>query len=246
MRARARRLTRDSPRTLSLSGQLTHFRSPGLLGVAKPRLVARSAVALEWRTLPDNDSETSMSFAFAFKRLALAAACAGVTVAASAGVSVRFSSTDPTATPFPSDRFTVRDWSNNTFRRVNLPLPSDCVSTTAKAAECADIAVINELDGFSTQPRVTIPFSGPINPASVTSDTVYFINLGDTLSLRGFGQRVGINQVVWDPATNTLVLQPDDLLQQHSRYLLVVTNGVRDASGQRIEDGRFIEDNARG
>jgi len=187
-----------------------------------------------------------MSFAFAFRRLALAAVCAGFAVTASAGVSVRFSSTDPTATPFPSDRFTTRDWSNNTFRRVNLPLPADCSSTAAKAAECADIAVINELDGFSTQPRVTVPFSGAIDPTSVTSDTVYFVNLGDTLSLRGFGQRVGINQVLWDPATNTLAVQPDDLLQQHSRYLLVVTNGVRDANGERIDDGRFSENNARG
>ena len=50
-----------------------------------------------------------MSFAFAFRRLALAAVCAGFAVTASAGVSVRFSSTDPTATPFPNNRFTTRD-----------------------------------------------------------------------------------------------------------------------------------------
>ena len=62
-----------------------------------------------------------MSLAFAFRRFALAAAFASVAVGASAGVSVRFSSSDPTATPFPSDRFTVRDWGNNTFRRVSLP-----------------------------------------------------------------------------------------------------------------------------
>ncbi|HEU5297274.1 MAG TPA: Ig-like domain-containing protein [Burkholderiaceae bacterium] len=186
-----------------------------------------------------------MSFAFALRRLAFAAAFASVAVGASADVSVRFSSTDPSATPFPSDRFTMRDFGNNTFRRVNLPRPADCASTPAKAAVCADLVVINELDGFSTQPRITIPFTGAIDPASVTSDSIYLVNLGDTLSLRGFGQRAGINQVVWDPATNTLALQPDDLLQQHSRYLLVVTNGVRDASGQRIKDGRFIEDNAR-
>ena len=28
---------------------------------------------------------------------------------------------DSSASPFPSDRYTVRDWSQNTFRRVNLP-----------------------------------------------------------------------------------------------------------------------------
>jgi hypothetical protein len=183
-----------------------------------------------------------MLFAIAFRRLVGAFALAGLAVSASAGVSVQFSGSDPAATPFPSDRFTVRDWANNTFRRVSLPKPADC---TAKAAECADIDVINELDGFSTQPRITIPFSGAIDPASVSSDTVYLVNLGDTLSFRGFGQRVGINQTVWDPTTKTLVVQPDELLQQHSRYLLVVTNGVRDASGERIESGHFAEDNAR-
>ena len=49
---------------------------------------------------------------------------------------------------------------------------------------------------------------------------------------------MGLNQLSWDPASNTLVAQPDELLQQHSRYLLVITNGVRDASGKRIEDDR--------
>ncbi|HYJ96598.1 MAG TPA: Ig-like domain-containing protein, partial [Burkholderiaceae bacterium] len=170
-------------------------------------------------------------------RLAIAAALAGLAFSASAGVSVRTSGTDPAATPFPSDRFTVRDWHNNSFRRVSLPKPN-CAASTAAALECADIDVINELDGFSTQPRITIPFTGAIDPGSVGSDTVYLVNLGDTLTLRGFGDRVGINQVVWDATTNTLALQADELLQQHSRYLLVVTNGVRDAAGQRIEGGR--------
>lgn len=186
-----------------------------------------------------------MSQAPAFRRLAVAIVLAGIACAALADVSVRTSSSDPTATPFPSDRFTVRAWHNNTFRRVNLPKP-DCALDAAKAMACADIDVINELDGFSTQPRITIPFTGAIDPASVSSDTVYLVNLGDTLSLRGFGDRVGINQVVWDAATNTLALQPDELLQQHSRYLLVVTNGVRDANGKRIEDGRSGSDHARG
>jgi hypothetical protein len=184
-----------------------------------------------------------MLHARAFGRLAFASALACLAIGASAGVSVRTSSTDPAATPFPSDRFTVRAWHNNTFRRVNLPKP-DCAASSAKALECADIDVINELDGFSTQPRITIPFTGAIDPSSVNSSTIYLVNLGDTLSFRGFGDRVGINQVVWDPSTHTLALQPDELLQQHSRYLLVVTNGVRDANGNRLEDGR--DDHGRG
>ena len=168
-----------------------------------------------------------------------AAAFALATLAASAhGVSVRYDLSDPAGSPFPSDRYTVRDWSNNTFRRVNLPKP-DCA---VRPTDCADIDVINTLDGFSTQPRLTVPFTGDIDPASVSSSTIYLVNLGDTLSLRGFGRKVGINQVVWDPASKTLAFESDELLEEHSRYLLVVTDGVRDANGKKISAGRYDDD----
>ncbi len=153
------------------------------------------------------------------------------------GVAVRFDPTDPAANPFPSDRLTVRDWRNTTYRRVSLPKP-DC---SVRPTDCADIDVINTLDGFSTQPRITVPFTGDIDVASVNSHTVFLLNLGDTQTLRGFGQRVGINQVLWDVASKTLVFEPDALLAEHSRYVLVVTNGVRDASGKRIKDSDFDE-----
>jgi hypothetical protein len=144
------------------------------------------------------------------------------------GVSVRYEGND---SPFPSNRLTALDFSNATFRRVNLPRP-DCA---VRITDCADIDVINTLDGFSTQPRITIPFTGDIDVSSVTSDTVYLYNLGDTLTLRGFGQKVGINQVLWDPASKTLVFEPDELLAERSRYVVVVTNGVRDATGKKLK-----------
>lgn len=131
---------------------------------------------------------------------------------------------------FPSNRFTVPDFGNATLRRVNLPKP-DCA---ARPSDCADIAVINTLDGFSTQPRITVPFTGAIDPASVSSQSIYLVNLGDVMTLRGFGERVGINQVVWDPASRTLAFESDELLQERSRYLLVVTTDVRDAGGKRL------------
>jgi hypothetical protein len=154
------------------------------------------------------------------------------------GVRVRQSRDDPSATPFPSDRFTVPDFTQNTFRRVKLPKP-DCA---VRVSDCQDIDVLNTLDGFSTQPRITVPFTGPIDPATVNSDSVFLIGLGDTLTLAGFGHKVGINQVVWDGATNTLAFESDELLQQHSRYVLVVTNGVRDASGKPVKAGRDDDD----
>lgn len=151
------------------------------------------------------------------------------------GVHVRFDLSDPSGAPFPSDRYTQWDWTQKTLKRVKLPKP-DCA---AFPSDCADIDVINTLDGFNTQPRITVPFSGDIDPASVTSDTVWLVNLGDTLTGQGFGQKVGINQVVWDPASKTLAVESDELLEEHSRYVLVVTNGVRDAKGRPIESGAY-------
>ena len=80
-------------------------------------------------------------------------------------------------TPFPSDRFTVPDDSHLTGRRVQLPRP-DC---DLRPSDCNDIDTINTLDGFNLQPRLSIPFSGPIDPATVTSDTVFLLSLGDTV-----------------------------------------------------------------
>jgi hypothetical protein len=149
------------------------------------------------------------------------------------GVTVRY---DAAVSPFPSNRYTVPDFGNATLRRVNLPKP-DCAT---HPSDCADIDVINTLDGFSTQPRITVPFTGDIDPASVNSDSIYLVNLGDVLTLRGFGQKVGINQVVWDPASKTLAFESDELLQERSRYLLVITNAVRDASGKKLKNADFM------
>lgn len=176
-----------------------------------------------------------MTLPFA-RRLAVVLSVTLLPVAALAdGVTVR---DDDSASPFPSNRHTVVDFGNATFRRVNLPKP-DCA---VRVSDCQDIDVINTLDGFSTQPRITVPFTGAIDPSTVTSDTVFLYNLGDTQNLRGFGQKVGINQILWDPASMTLVFEPDELLAERSRYVLVVTNGVRDATGKRIKAGEAMDD----
>jgi Bacterial virulence factor lipase N-terminal len=174
--------------------------------------------------------------------LALLSPLAAQADASAVGVRVKFDLSDPAASPFPSDRHTVREWSNQTFRRVNLPTP-DCAT---RVSDCQDIAVINTLDGFSTQPRITVPFTGAIDPASVTSDTVFLLNLGDVQTGQGFGTRVGINQRLWDPATNTLVFESDELLQEHSRYVLIVTDGVRDAAGKPIQRAEMDDDSSQG
>ena len=150
-----------------------------------------------------------------------------------AGVEALFDLTSPATSPFPSDRFTVADHDQKTGVRVSLPKP-DCA---ARPSDCADIDVINTLDGFNLQPRLSIPFSGPIDVSTVSSSTVFLVRIGHGHR----GDPVGINQIVWDPATNTLHAESDELLDQHTRYLLVVTDGVRGADGHRVE-GDALED----
>jgi hypothetical protein len=144
-------------------------------------------------------------------------------------VEPRFDPADPAGSPFPSDLFTVPDGSQLTGLRVSLP-KLDC---SVRRSDCEDVDVLNTLDGFNLQPRLTVPFTGPIDPASVTSQTVFLLEQGPDARL------VGINQIVWDPEASTLHVESDELLAQHARYLLVVTDGVRDASGDRIGSAPF-------
>ena len=124
--------------------------------------------------------------------------------------------------PFPTNRYTTVDLTQATFLRVNLPKP-DC---TTHPSDCQDIAVLNQLDGFNIQPRISVPFSGPIDLSTVSSSTIFLIGPGL--------HKVGINQIEWEPAANTLHFESDEQLRPHSTYLLVVTRGVHDADGHPI------------
>ncbi|HEU5176896.1 MAG TPA: Ig-like domain-containing protein [Burkholderiales bacterium] len=152
-----------------------------------------------------------------------------------AATEVLFDPDDRSKTIFPSNLFTVADFSQNTFRRVNLAKP-DC---TLNLVRCFDVDVLNALDGFNVQPRVSIPFSGPIDPATVNSDSIFLVSLGSTAGRGSLREKVGINQVVWDPASNSLHFEPDELLEQHTRYAVIVTDRVRDAQGERLTSKLF-------
>lgn len=146
-----------------------------------------------------------------------------------AGVEPSFDFADPAGAPFPSDLFTTLDATQLTGLRVNLPKP-DC---SVRPSDCQDIDVLNTLDGFNLQPRLSIPFTGDIDIASVTSETVFLLELGPDPRL------IGINQAVWDPDATTLHVESDEFLEQHTRYLLVVTDGVRDSGGDPIGTAPF-------
>ena len=158
---------------------------------------------------------------------------AGARSTPNAAVHVLFNLDHPDRGPFPSDAFTVVDSTHNTGRRVNLPYP-DC---SVRVSDCEDLDVINTLDGFGLQTRLSIPFDGLIDVTTVTTGTVFLLNLGSTLHQRDdfAGVVVGINQVVWDTFTHTLHVESNEFLAQHTRYALIVTNGIRDAAGWPIE-----------
>src|SRR5215218_3523232 len=164
--------------------------------------------------------------------LSLAAILLAPVVAEASGVHPQFNLQSVTQSPFPSDRFTVPDPGQRTNLRVNLPSPN-CATNPS---DCLDVALLNQLDGFNTQPRISIPFDGAIDPGTVTSQTVFILRIGNLADPADFHpQTIGINQVVWDPATLTLFVQSDEHLTQDTGYLLVVTRGVRDAAGDPVE-----------
>ena len=136
----------------------------------------------------------------------------------------------PEGGPFPSDIFTVADATQNTGRRVNYPLP-DCA---VRPTDCDDLAMVNTLDGWGLQPRISIPFTGEIDPTTLNRNTVFLIDLLH-------GARIGINQLIWDPATHTLHVESDEVLDQHHRYAVIVTNGVHDTSGHVVKAMRDFE-----
>lgn len=143
-------------------------------------------------------------------------------------VSVLFNPTNPDAGPFPSDALTISDPAQKTGLRINLPLP-DC---NVERTTCETYRLLNELDGFHVQPRIAVRFSGPVNPNSLRAGIriVWLENLtNEEKGLQATGHVSGIDRVIFDPSTNTAYSVPDEALDQHRRYALVVTDAVRDA-----------------
>src|ERR1051326_5735623 len=184
-------------------------------------------------TMPTTLTE---QYSFVRRIFVLLVAAALLTPAlASAATHPLFNLSSSAQSPFPSDRFTVFDTQQLTGLHVNLALPN-CAT---RPSDCADLTLLNQLDGFNLQPRLAIPFDGAIDSSTVNSNTVFLITLPGPglrgLEFDGFTPRViGINQIVWDPASLTLFAESNDHLNEDSNYALIVTTGVHDAQGNPI------------
>jgi hypothetical protein len=137
---------------------------------------------------------------------------------------------------FPDKRFTVRDRSQLTGRRINFrqgidyPKVGGVVQPSCTDADysiCDAFAELNTLDGFDLQPRVLVPFTGPIDLGSVNTSNFF-------ISADPGGFVSGLRQLTFDPATNTLAGISDEFLSEGTRYRIYVTNGILDTAGQPI------------
>jgi hypothetical protein len=156
-------------------------------------------------------------------------------------VRVEFDPRLPEVGPFPNDFLTVPDATRPNGLRVALPLP-DC---GGRASDCAEIAQINQLDGFNVNTRLTVKFSGAIDPETLRAG-VHFVWLDPVrppaYMIHSPGRVTPINEVIYDPGSNTAYAKPDEMLETGRRYLIVVTDAVRDTSGAAVEPDAGFED----
>ena len=126
----------------------------------------------------------------------------------------------------PSDRLTTPDPNQLTGRRVALPGP-DCA---LDAAGCDEVKLLNELDGWSVNPRIRVRFSGPIALETLTRVHAFIVPLW----AEPLPSPVGLTQLVWDAENQTLYARPERPLLQARRYALVLTTRVLDDAGQPL------------
>ncbi|WP_031500057.1 Ig-like domain-containing protein [Bryobacter aggregatus] len=86
-------------------------------------------------------------------------------------------------------------------------------------------------NGAGLEPLIRVQFSGPIDPNTLR-DRIS-IEWGEPQQTAGFstyptGYRMPINQVAWDPATNTAYVKPDEALEHDRNYTVHISNFLTD------------------
>ena len=92
---------------------------------------------------------------------------------------------------------------------------------------CDTFAMLNHLDGFDLQPRVTVPLTGAVKLSSVDDSNFYITDAAGAFVS-------GLRQLVFDPAANTLSGISDQFLTEDTPYRVVVTDGIQDSAGNPI------------
>jgi hypothetical protein len=168
----------------------------------------------------------------------IAVVCCGLFLlprAAEAKTTVLFEPSSADVGPFPTNVLTKADPKQKTGLRVNLDEAPSCLGSDF--ISCPFVKeLLNQLDGFSVKPQIRVCFSGPIDIATVQRSVRIVPSDGD-------GRPVGINQVFYDPffydaahgrSIFCVHAKPEHVLDQSTRYLLIVTNRLQDASGSPV------------
>ena len=140
-----------------------------------------------------------------------------------------------TGGPFPSNALTVADNSTRTGIRISLLPSAESCDPTSSASVCSNAALLNQLDGFSVNPRVMVCFSGDVNPATL-SGGIKLIPLNAPQNV------LSLNQFLYHRSSQNYCAyaKPENVLDQQSPYLLIVTDAVLDANGLPIQaDSNF-------
>ncbi|MCW2615187.1 MAG: hypothetical protein JWN08_2181 [Frankiales bacterium] len=114
---------------------------------------------------------------------------------------------------FPDDSLTVPDRTQLTGRRVALPLV-DCAT---RVTSCDVTRLIDQLDGFDLDPRMSVTFSRPVDPVLVAANTV-------VEKVRGTGPALvtGVDRVAYDAAHASVFMHPSVQLAPSTTYRLRV------------------------
>ncbi len=169
---------------------------------------------------------------------------AAILVLISSGVlfgqtSVKFSA-DPGDTPtsayrvgpFPTNALTVTAPAQPTGLLTNLPASEDSCGSGVTPV-CSAKALLNQLDGFSLNPRAMVCFSAPVDPSTLAAG-IAFVPVPNSTAAPTLAGSPGLVQTIVDPATNCAFAKPSQVLNQSSQYLLVVTGAVRDSNSQGV------------
>lgn len=122
--------------------------------------------------------------------------------------------------------------------------PSEAIqpcTITLASPDCLERGRLANLDGFALEPQLKIQFSGPVRTETLREGI--YIEYGEARHKLGFqtyavGHRKPINQVAWDPRTNTAYAKPDEQLEHDRDYTLVVTDRVIGANGKPVAGSR--------
>lgn len=133
---------------------------------------------------------------------------------------------------FPSDVFTSPAATATGVQIQFKNDEKDCLQTGQ--AVCSNADLLNRLDGFSVNPRISVCFSGEVDWAKA-EDGISFVRASDPASAP-----IGLKQVIHDSNSHCLYAKPERILDQRTQYLLLIRNTVTDSGGQSVvEDSRF-------